>query len=223
MYWGTAPPRGMAAVEPLTATQHEAGTGHGRICGLGRVGGSTRRHRCGAGLTGAHGQPQAEPVQVWQERAGRSLGEGHWVALAPGRYHHPALAAGGSQVGPGPPWRAAHAGHWPGSSAHGSAALPDLGKMRTWASATPWGSCTHGTSHPSLVQKEPASPQPTFCPRPEDLWYVSFHLPGRMCGGSGCWQLMTVVWRRLFPMVCQTLLPSGFPPAGSSHASARGK
>lgn len=128
VYRGMAPPRGMAAVQPLTATQHEAGIGHGRICGLGSVGSSTRWRRCGAGLTGAHDQPQAEPVQVWQERGGRSPGEGHWVALAPGRYRHPALAAGGSQEGPDLPWRAAHAGHWPGSSEHGSTALPALGE-----------------------------------------------------------------------------------------------
>lgn len=97
------------------------------------------------------------------------------------------------------------------------------GKRRTCTSATPWRSCTHGTSHPSPVQKGSLSPQPMFCPSAEDLGHVSSHLPGRMCGGSGCWKLMTVAWRRLFPMVCQALLLSGFPPAGSSHASAQGQ
>lgn len=37
-----APPRGTAAARPLTATRHEFGTGRGRICGPGSVGGARR-------------------------------------------------------------------------------------------------------------------------------------------------------------------------------------
>lgn len=88
----------------------------------------------GAGLTGAPARPRAEPARApWWGRGGCSPGipgERRWAARSPRRRCRPAPAAGGSQAAPGPPWRAAPAGRWPGSSGHGSAAPPALGEKQ---------------------------------------------------------------------------------------------
>lgn len=118
-----APPRGMAAAQPLTATRHDSvgqdvdgsavwavSAVQGRGCraplepwqGLG-----VPHAGCGraAALIRACGPTKAEPVQALPEGScfPQSQPEGHWAAVTPHRHCCPARGAGGSRAGPGPP------------------------------------------------------------------------------------------------------------------------